>query len=174
MGRRGFTLLELFTVFAVVSALAVMIYITITIALKRANNAAIYSAARTIALDQVAPLIEKYQNDEHWGGRNNKKFLNGQLNLNLSDRGLSNVYGYKNPVSNSEEVLVRGGVPGASRGPAVFVTRQQRYRYDKLQPNRAERELKGSVVVVTSNNWPEIEVYYIDVDGNRSEFLWQA
>ncbi|MCA9796384.1 MAG: prepilin-type N-terminal cleavage/methylation domain-containing protein [Candidatus Eremiobacteraeota bacterium] len=173
MRRGGFTLIEILVAMAVLVILAVGVFFSVQNTRNRARNTAILSATRTLAADQVAPLVGKFDSEHRYGGANNPKFFNGQLARNLQRGPTGNVYGYRNPVSLSSEVVSRGAP--SDPPPAIYITNRPNFTYDRvvLTQKRSER-VQGTIIIWMSNSSPDIEVFYLDTEGERSDFRWTA
>ena len=167
--RDGFTIIEFMTVCLVMGTLAAIATLSTYSSIKRAKNAAVMSAGRTLAQDHVGPTVARIPKKRAWGGRNNEKFVNGSLNRALSAGRFGNVYRYENPVSGSAVVEVRGNPRRTP--PAFFVTKNRRYRYDRWGEGQRQDRLRGSVVIFLHKKDP-YEVYAVDADGYRGALLW--
>lgn len=171
MKNRGFSLIELMIAISIFAILSAVVTISSARARDKAHNAAIAGAAKTIAIDQVAPYITEHNGKLRWGGSRNPKFLNGRIYQALNRPGRSNYYNYKNPASGSERIRVGGnaGNPAA----AVLITNRRKWKYDQIsgRKNLLKRS-KGLVVLWMARNDPTVEVYYIDMLGRVSEFHW--
>lgn len=171
--RRAFTLVEILIAMAVLVILAAGVFFSVQNTRNRARNASILAAARTLAADQVTPLVGKFDLEHRYGGANNVKFFNGQLARNLQRGPTGNIYSYRNPVSLSSEVVARG-TPGEP-APAIYITNRNNYTYERVGRNEKRLEqIQGSIIIWMSNSSPDFEVYYIDTDGQRSDFRWTA
>lgn len=153
----------------VLGGLAAIVTLTTQSSIKRAKNAAILSAGRTLAQDYVSPTTARIPKENAWGGRNNERFVNGALNRALSAGSFENQYRYQNPSSGSGAVEVRGNPRRTP--PAFFITKNRRYRYDRWADGQVEDRLRGSVVVFLHKKDP-YEIYAVDMDGQRSSLLW--
>ncbi len=173
MKRRGFTLIELMVAIVVLGILVAGVAFSVQNARSRAQDTAILSAARTIAAEDLSPLVGQFEQRRRFGGGANPRFLNGQLALNLMDGPAANVYNYRNPASGSGRIRPRGGT--GRPAPAVFMTNRPNFRYENVgrRARRLER-LTGTIVIWMSNRSPDIEVYYVDTRGRVSDFRWSG
>jgi prepilin-type N-terminal cleavage/methylation domain-containing protein len=171
MKSRGFSIIELLIAVAIFVILSAVITISSARARDKAKNAAIAGAARTLAVDQVAPYVSDHPGKLRWGGAKRERFLNGRINLALTRPGRSNVYNYKNPATGSERIRVGGNA--GSPAAAVLITNRKKYRYDQVVKRASLlKRSKGLIVLWMSRAEPGVEVYYIDMLGRVSDFHW--
>lgn len=169
---RGFTLVELAIAITIFGILAAALSVYFARARQKAQNTAILSAARTIALEQIVPEISKFPQNRRFGNPNRNRFLNGAIFQKLKKTNLTNTYGYNNPVNGSGRIIARGGVRRRNP-PAVYITNKRNFLYERIgNRRRLLKDIAGTIIIWMSNSRPEIEVFYVDTDGRRSEFLW--
>ncbi len=171
MKQRGFTLVEVLVAVGIFAILAVAVGVYVRGARQRAQNTAILSAARTIAADHVVPLVSEFPQEVRWGGLRREKFLNARLYNDLRSTDLNNVYNYANPVSGNKAIIGRGGVQ-RKNPPAVYITNRNGFRYERIGTRRSLlKDIAGTIIIWMSRSDPAIEVFYIDAQGRRSEYL---
>lgn len=169
--NRAFSLVELMVALGIFAILAALVTLNSTRARNKAKNTAILSAARTVALDHVAPNMANFPQNRRWGGSRKTNFLNGYLNQALRRPGRTNVYNYKNPVSGSERIRL-GGSPG-NPAAAILLTNRRRFRYENLATrSRLLKRSAGLIIVWMSRRDPAVEVFYVDTSGKLSDFHW--
>lgn len=169
---KGFTLIELLIAVAIFGVLAAALGIYFARARQRAQNTAILSAARTIAVEQVVPYVSKHTQKERFGNPNRTKFLNGRIYQAIRKGSLDNTYNYRNPVSGNARIIARGGVRRRNP-PAVYITNKNRFLYERIGKRKGLLEdIAGTIIIYMSNSRAEMQVYYVDAEGRLSEFLW--
>ena len=92
-------------------------------------------------------------------------YLNHKLESILENTPYDNVYRHRNPYSKSTVVLNWPSVPSEFENPAIYITNKNKYSYDKI--SEVIEELRGSVIVWMENKESNVDIFYLDVDGNK-------
>ena len=156
------------------------------------QTSAVYIAADVglgraiIILFQVA---DKFGGSHLYGGKSyDESYLNGKMEKFLENNvDYDNIYHHSNPYSRSMLILNRRGITKSLANPAVFITDKDKFSYDEINSlNKSKNEqLKGTVVLFMKNAEEakrkrknkkdavpgEIEIFYLDMEGIRSEFV---
>ena len=171
--KKGFTLVEILIVIVIIGiliAIAVPKFISIT---TQAENAVLkYNSTYIVKI--FALNINKYEGADRYSNNTNDETLNNFLEKELEGSQVEgNKDSIKNPRSRSEKILHSdspvSGTVEEGKNPAVFITGNSSYLYINTD-STSTNNLIGSIVVYINQEEPyNVQVYYIDSDGNKSE-----
>jgi len=178
--NKGFTLVELMIVLAVISILVIVLAPKATIFKKSARSAGInanmtYVGALTEKVIVDYDKSHRYSNPTNVSQLKNLKFLDGALEALLegtvAELDAPKGAGFKNPVSGKKLILHWKNIPSGDEwsNPAVFITGESKYKYESIltQASGDINRLKGTVIVFLAQNSEEVQLFYIDEDGQR-------
>ncbi|HEC77909.1 MAG TPA: type II secretion system protein [candidate division WOR-3 bacterium] len=167
--KNGFTMVEILVVVAIIGILSSLVTWNVSNSIKRAREAQLKVMMRNLA-DDLLSYAPEYDLKHRWGKNYDERYLNGKLEKLWENKPFDNVFNHKNPFSFSKVVLNWRSVPGYLKNPAIFITNNRRYSYDRIPPNRVMKRLKGSLVVWMRNKYSRVEVYYVNMDGKKSHY----
>lgn len=167
--NNGFTLMELMIVIIIIGillAIAIPKFIQVT------TNAeyAVLKYNSTYIIKVIALNLYNYEVEDRYSAIATEGLNNFLENKLKGSQVSGNEDSIKNPKSRSMEILhsnlpVSGSI-GDGNNPAVFITSNASYSYESTSTDN----LIGSIVTYINQTDPyNIQVYFIDRDGNKSE-----
>ena len=176
-GKKGFSLVELIVVIAiiaVVTAIAVPSYIGY---IAKAKTRVLENNAAGLA-DMIQIYAIDYGKNDWYGNWNQdgtgtlNNFIEHDLEV-VNNGTYENNVSIKNPYSGKMSVLDFNNTIGSGDGfcPAVFLTANTLYAYTG---NGNTKNIIGTVVAYfdkDGNTTDQIEIYYVNKDGSKSEYI---
>ncbi len=167
---KGFALIEFVVVFAIIGILSTIASFAISRMIQSTQEATLKAMTRNVYID-MSDYVDQYDLKHRYGRNYDVRFLNGKLEAILENAPYDNCYDFENPYSKSKIILNWRSVPRRLANPAVFITNNRRYSYERIQPDKVIERLKGSIVVYMRNRVSRIDVFYIGLDGKKSSMV---
>lgn len=169
--KKGFTLVEILIVIIIIAVLvAIAVPKFVNVATAAEHSVLKYNSTYLVKI--FALNISKYNGEDRYASIGSSEGLNNFLEDELKGTQVDgNKDSIKNPRSRSEKILHSNspvsGTIDEGRNPAVFITGNSLYSYTGAG---STENIIGTIVAYFNQSDPyNIQVYYIDSDGNKSE-----
>ena len=196
--KKGFTLVELMMVIAIIAVLALVLIPKMRVVKDNAEEAGQETAVR-VAQAMVSRYndnypaatganhdtgVRWYNPPSHASVMNTYKTLASRVELMLQQvnnppdghtgADKTKTSGMQNPYSHSLTVLHHGNalttLPSDLINPAFMITGTDAYNYANISKSTPGfQNVLGTVIIYIRNDSPDVEIFYITEDGNKSQ-----
>ena len=186
LDKKGFTLIELIVVISIIGVLTAILVPTISNLMENSKEAVLEANSRGLVSFVKASSIKfdkdhMFANsmDSHAPDYESQTYLSRYIEEYFEEAGYGQTnFNLINPYSKKTGVLnysnYKLNEPYNQQAVVISNNSDLKHSSTNLSQANGVKYLQGSIIIYITNGSSDIEIYYIDKDGNKSETMWNA